>query len=336
VNQLTPDVAANVLVVDDNEANRMLLEAYLLAMGHEVQHACDGLEALEVIAAREPDLIFLDVDMPRLDGLSVCRQLKAHPSRRLVPIVMLTAAHDRTIRLAGMEAGADDFLTKPFDANELRVRTHVLLRDRMLNKRLDAADSVILAFARTVEARDLYTVHHAERVGRMAQEIGRAEGLPSDELEVLYRGGVLHDLGKISIPDAILLKPGPLDPDEYEVMKRHSEIGDRILQPLRSAERYLPIVRHHHERVDGGGYPDHLRHEEIDLGARIAAIADSWDAMTSDRPYRLGLDQEEARRRLTAGRGSQWDAHLVEVFEALLDDGTIALVAHAQYTAAGA
>jgi HD-GYP domain-containing protein (c-di-GMP phosphodiesterase class II) len=204
----------------------------------------------------------------------------------------------------------------------------------MLNKRLDAADSVILAFARTVEARDLYTVHHAERVGRIAQEIGRAHGRSADELDVLYRGGVLHDLGKVSIPDGILLKPGPLDPAEYLVMQRHSVVGDRILQPLRSATRYLPIVRHHHERIDGGGYPDHLRGGEIPLGARIAAISDGWDAMTSDRPYRIGLEPDEAMRRVLAGAGSQWDAHLVELFVELVGDGTIGRVISDQYLAA--
>ncbi|MEA2662849.1 MAG: cyclic di-GMP phosphodiesterase [Chloroflexota bacterium] len=330
----TVDTPPDILVVDDVAANRLLLEEHLLRLGYAVRQAADGLEALAAVEAQEPDLVLLDVNMPKLDGLSVCRRLKADPRRRLVPIVIITATQDRSIRLAGIEAGADDFLTKPFDARELMLRCRVLLRDRMLNKRLDAAESVILAFARTVEARDLYTVHHAERVGRVAAEIGQASGRCDVEPDVLYHGGVLHDLGKISIPDAILLKPGPLDAAEYEVMKRHSDAGDRILQPLRSAERYLPIVRHHHERVDGGGYPDHLRGTEIAVGARIAAIADAWDAMTSDRPYRAGLDREEARRRLHAGRGSQWDAEFVDVFVALLDDGTIDRVVASQYVAA--
>ncbi len=201
----------------------------------------------------------------------------------------------------------------------------------MLNKKLDASGSVILAFARTVEARDLYTVHHAERVGRYSMEIGRLAGRDETELAVLYQGGVLHDLGKVAIPDAVLLKPGPLEPAEYEVMKRHSEAGDRILQPLRSAEHYLPIVRHHHERFDGAGYPDHLCKDNIPLGARIAAIADSWDAMTSDRPYRAGLGAEESRRRITTGSGTQWDPDLVEHFLALVDDGTIDRLAATQY-----
>jgi putative two-component system response regulator len=328
------DIRPDVLVVDDVEANRLLLEEHLLQLGYGVREARDGLEALAAVEEREPDLILLDVDMPKLDGLSVCRRLKAHPQRRLVPIVMLTAMQDRAVRLAGLEAGADDFLTKPFDAQELLIRCRVLLRDRMLNKRLDASDSVILAIARMVEARDLYTVHHAERVGRYSAELGRVIGQTDAEIAVLYRGGVLHDLGKVSVRDAILLKPGPLDPAEYEQMQRHAEAGDRILQPLRSAERYLPIVRHHHERFDGAGYPDHLRGAAIPLGARIAAIADTWDAMTSDRPYRARLEPDEARRRLTAGAGSQWDQELVEWFLGLVDDGIIDRLAAAQYEAA--
>ena len=321
----------DILVVDDIEANRLLLEEHLLQLGYAVRQAADGLEALAAVEAHEPDLILLDVDMPKLDGLSVCRQLKADPLRRLVPIVILTATQDRVVRLAGIEAGADDFLTKPFDAKELMLRCRVLLRDRMLNKRLDASNSVILAFARTVEARDRYTVHHAERVGRSAMELGRAVGRSAEELDVLYQGGVLHDLGKVAIPDGILLKPGPLDASEQAVMQRHSEIGDRILQPLRSAARFLTIVRHHHERVDGGGYPDHQRGAEIALGARIAAIADAWDAMTSDRPYRDGLSADEAWLRMEAGAGSQWDSELVEAFLALVGGGTIARVAAEQY-----
>jgi HD-GYP domain-containing protein (c-di-GMP phosphodiesterase class II) len=197
------------------------------------------------------------------------------------------------------------------------------LHERALNKRLEATEDVLLALARTVEARDRYTIHHAERVGLVAQELGRAHGLTPADCAVLYDGGVLHDLGKIAIPDAILLKPGPLTDDEFAVMRTHSVEGERICMPLRSTAMYLPIIRHHHERVDGRGYPDHLFAKEIPIGARIAAISDAWDAMVSDRPYRAGLGADEARHRIVAGGGSQWDAELVEVFLALVDAGTI-------------
>jgi len=308
-------------VVDDISANRELLEGYLYDLGYEVRQARDGQEALEKIDIEEPDLVLLDIDMPRMNGLTLCAQMKAHPVRRLVPVVLITASHDRATRLKGIEAGADDFLTKPFDAKELLMRTQVLLRDRALNKRLDAADGVILALARAVESRDGYTTQHAERVALYAREMGRTYGLGGEDLDVLYKGGLLHDVGKIAVPEAVLLKPGSLDEAEFASMQRHAVEGERICAPLRSTAHYLPIVRHHHERVDGHGYPDRLAGSEIPLGARLVAIADAWDAMVSDRPYRAGLSREEAIRRLHEGKGAQWDAMFVDVFQGLVDRG---------------
>ncbi len=321
-----------VLIVDDVAANRELLEGRLEGLGYDVRQASDGLEALALIEHEEPDLVLLDIEMPRLDGIALCRLMKAHPQRRLVPVVLITALSDHATQLRGIEAGADDFLTKPFDPRELMLRTRVLLRDRALNKRLDAAETVLRAFARAVEARDLYTIHHAERVGLYSREIGTVLGLSAVDLELLYDGGVMHDLGKIGIPDAILLKPGPLTAEEYAVMQGHSAGGERICLPLRSTAQFLPIIRHHHERFDGRGYPDHLTREEIPLGARIAAVADAWDAMVSDRPYRAGLTPDEARSRLTGGAGTQWDPKIVEVFVGLADAGTVARIGEAQYT----
>jgi putative two-component system response regulator len=322
-----------VLVVDDVAANRELLEGHLDELGYDVRQARDGVEALDAIAAEEPDLVLLDIDMPRLDGITVCERIKAHPTRRLIPIVILTASSDRGTRLRGIAAGADDFLSKPFDAKELLVRARVLLRQRALNMRLDATEGVLFALARAVEARDRHTIHHAERVGRYAEAIGRAMDLDADDTAMLYDGGVLHDLGKIAIPDAILLKPGPLNDHEFATMRQHSVEGERICLTLRSVAHYLPIIRHHHERVDGQGYPDHLVGAQIPVGARMVAIGDAWDAMVSDRPYRAGLDQEEARRRLTTGSGTQWDAGMVHIFVALLDDGIVRRVTDSQLAA---
>lgn len=308
-----------VLVVDDVASNRELLEGRLQDLGYDVRQAKDGLEALEAIDSEEPDLVLLDVDMPRLDGIAVCDQIKGHPTRRLVPVVLITAHHDRETRLRGLGAGADDFLTKPFDAAELRVRTQVLLRERELNKQLDAAEGIMMALARVIEARDRYTVYHAERVGLYGRELARAHGIGPDDLDVIYKGGVMHDLGKVVIPAEILLKPAPLNQLERMIMERHPLEAIRILEPLRSTARFVPIIRHHHEFVDGRGYPDHLVGDEIPLGARIAGIADSWDAMISDRPYRTALDRGEALRRLRAGAGRQWDPELVATFLDLLE-----------------
>jgi putative two-component system response regulator len=315
---LRPMKRPSVLVADDVQANRELLDGHLAALGYEVREAADGQAALDAIELAEPDLVLLDIEMPKVDGLEVCRRIKSHPLRRLVPVVLITARSDRATRLAGLQAGADDFLTKPFDAQELLVRTKVLLRDRLLNIRLDAADTVLLAIARAVEARDDYTVHHAERVGHYAREIARSHGLEGEDLEIVYRGGVLHDVGKIGIRDAILLKPGPLTTDEFTVMKGHSTEGERICAPLRSTEHYVPIIRHHHERWDGAGYPDGLAGDSIPIGARMVAVADAWDAMVTNRPYRAGLPGDEARRRLLAGAGTQWDERFVRTFVDLL------------------
>lgn len=316
-----------VLVVDDVASNRELLEGHLVDNGYEVRVACDGVEALESIDEAEPDLVLLDVDMPRMDGFAVCARLKAHPTRRLIPIVLITALDDRTTKHRGIEAGADDFLTKPFDAKELLLRARVLLRDRALNLRLDGAETVILALARVIEARDLYTVHHAERVGRYTREIGRTYGVSDDDLAALYQGGVLHDLGKAFIPSEILLKSGPLTDGEWNLMRSHSAYGAEICEPLHSTSELLPLIRHHHERMDGGGYPDHLVGADIPQSARMAAVADAWDAMVNERPYRTALDRDEALRRLREGAGTQWDATFVEVFTQLIDEGAVDRVA---------
>lgn len=332
-NQIAPVARSKVLVVDDVPANRELLQGHLDDLGYEVREARDGIEALEAVEADEPDLILLDIDMPRLDGIAVCEQLKAHPTRRLIPIVILTASNDRNTRLRGIAAGADDYLSKPFDSKELLIRTKVLLRQRALNQRLDATEGVLFALARAVEARDRHTIHHAERVGRYAEAIGAAHGLTDEDGELLYQGGVLHDLGKIAIPDAILLKPGPLTAGEFATMRQHSVEGERICLSLRSVSHYLPIIRHHHERIDGTGYPDRLAGSEIPIGARITAIADGWDAMVSDRPYRAGLDEDEAVSRLRQGAGTQWDAGLVRIFLDLLDGGLTQRVTQSQLAA---
>lgn len=310
---------AVILVVDDLAPNRELLEALLVDQGHDVRLAADGVAAIASVEAAAPDLILLDIDMPRLDGLEVCRRLKADPRHRLIPIVIITAHADRAWRLAGLAAGADDLLTKPFDAAELRVRVRVLLRTHALNRRLDASESVVRSLARAIEARDVHTVRHGERVGLVAREIARAMGSSDEVLADLVEGGLLHDIGKIGIPDHILLKPGPLTADEWTSVYAHPAAGERIVLPLRSVNATLPIIRHHHERMDGGGYPDHLVGSDIPFPARVIAVADAWDAMTNARAYRPRLETAEVLARLRYGAGTQWDAGLIELFISLVE-----------------
>ena len=320
-----------VLIAEDDAISRRLLQSYLGRWGHEVAAAQNGAEAWGFFETGEFPLVITDWMMPEMDGLELVRRIRAGEQSGYTYVILLTAKSQKEDLVEGMEAGADDFLTKPFDSKELLVRAKVLLRDRELNKRLDATESVLRAIARSIEARDRYTIHHADRVGRYSQRIGIAYGLEGRDLETLYIGGVLHDLGKIAVPDAILLKPGALTEAEYVTMQKHSEAGENICRSLRSVSAFLPIVRHHHERFDGAGYPDHLSRADIPIGARIAAIADAWDAMISTRPYRPALSRDEALARLRRGSGTQWDPIFVEPFLALVEQGAIAEI-EAQYT----
>jgi putative two-component system response regulator len=302
-----------VLAVDDGAANRELISAYLAGIDCEVRLAEDGETALEILEADPPDLVLLDVQMPGMDGYEVCRRIKSMPRGRLLPVVMITALNQANDRVAALEAGADDFMAKPVERAELVARVRSALRLKALYNTLNSAEQVIFALAAAVEAKDAFTERHTQRVGESARYLGRRLGLPEYALDTLYRGGIIHDIGKIGVPDAILLKPGPLDELETSRMRAHVAIGESIVRPLQTAANMLPIIRHHHERYDGRGYPEGLRGREIPRLARIVAVCDSFDALVNDRPYRARLTTEEAVRVLRAGAGSQWDPEVVEI-----------------------
>jgi putative two-component system response regulator len=289
---------SRILVADDTESVRSLFDRLLTSDGHEVVSASDGLGALEAVRHHRPDVILLDVDMPSMNGLEVCRRLKADPATRLTPVVMVTGQSDLTDRLKGIEAGADEFLSKPVHPQELRVRVRSLSRVKHLIDELDSAEAAFVALALTIEARDPSTNGHCERLALHAMRLGRALGLDGEDLDALRRGGYLHDVGKVGVPDAVLLKAGPLTPDEFAMMKRHTEIGDALCAPLQSLRRVRPIVRGHHERLDGSGYPDGLRGDAVPLLAQIVGIVDVFDALTSLRPYRTALSSKDAGRYL--------------------------------------
>jgi putative two-component system response regulator len=309
-----------VLVVDDHPLNLELIEGCLADVDCRVITATDGVEALELFRTQHPDLLLLDVMMPRMDGYEVCQRIKESPEGKLLPVVMVTALGQIADRVRGLEVGADDFIVKPIERVELVARVRSLLRVKQLYDRLDDAQRTIFALARAVEAKDSLTEAHTERVGINARRLGSAVGLPEETLDDLLWGGVIHDIGKIGVPDSILLKPGPLTPDEFGVMKLHVFTGEEIARPLRSARDLLPIIRHHHERIDGAGYPDGLAGDKIPLPARIVAICDAFDALLSDRPYRKGLTYRAALETLSAGAGTQWDAELVRVFLTLVSE----------------
>ena len=276
----------HILVVDDEQKNILVLESMLVPLGHRVTSAINGSEALAKVKEETPDLILLDVMMPDLNGFTVCKLLKANEHTRLIPVILVTALSEVSDRVKGFEADADDFLTKPVNRHELVARVRSCLRIKSLNDQLENSEDVLYAFARAVEAKDPYTIGHSERVARFATDLALVAGLSQEQISELKRGGLLHDIGKIGVPDALLGKPGKLTKEEFQVIQQHPVIGENICQSLKSFSSILSLIRSHHERIDGSGYPDGLKGDEISSPVQILSVADSFEAMTSDRPYR--------------------------------------------------
>ena len=315
---------SRVLIVDDSALDRQLLQDELAAEGYQVRIAADGEEALLRVAEAPPDVILLDVVMPKLDGFEVCRRLKSDPKTILIPVVMITSLSQTQERIRGIEAGADEFLSKPVNRQELKTRVRSLLKLKRHTDELENAETVLFTLAISVEAKDPYTNGHCDRLARYSVALGKSLGLPPEQLKALHRGGVLHDVGKIGVPDSILLKPGPLTKEEREVIKSHPVIGERICAPLKSLRLVLPIIRHHHERRDGSGYPDGLAGAAIPLTARILQAVDLYDAFTTQRPYKPAYPKEQAfaiMREETA-RG-WWDSPLIEAFIAMVQENRL-------------
>jgi putative two-component system response regulator len=289
-------------------------------LGYEVLTATSGELALQSVARDRPDLVLLDVNMDGIDGFEVCRRLKSDTRTRLIPIVLITGSNATEDRVRGIEAGADDFLAKPPVVAELEARVRSLTRLKRYTDELDSAQSVILTLGLTIESRDPSTQGHCERLAHYATALGARLGLDDDQRVALHRGAFLHDVGKVGIPDVILLKPGRLTPEERAVMQRHPVIGHRLCGELRALEHVRPIVRHHHERPNGSGYPDGLEGDSIPLLARIMNVVDSYDALTTVRPYKSALSRSDAFRELRdeAARGWKFPA-LVEEFAAIAD-----------------
>jgi putative two-component system response regulator len=315
------DDRALVLVVEDDPANRALLERLLEREGYRTKAVGDGEAALLAVGEHAPDLVLLDIGLPRLDGYEVTRRLRSHVRTLTVPIILLTGRSSLDDVVEGLDAGADDFLSKPFRQPELLARIRSALRLRQALTRMDAAHAAVAALANAVEAKDPSTERHCQRLANLAARLGAQAGISGLELEAVAYGALLHDVGKIGVPEAILTKPAPLDAAEWDLMRRHPEIGERICEPLAAAGTFTPIVRHHHERWDGRGYPDGLRGEAIPLGARIVALVDSFDAMTHDRPYRRAMPVPVAINELWREAGGQFDRALVPLFVLELERG---------------
>ncbi|WP_397333764.1 MULTISPECIES: two-component system response regulator [unclassified Nostoc] len=298
--------APKILVVDDHTASRMTAAALLSMEGYEVIEADSGATAVVMVKQQQPDLILLDVMMPGMDGFEVCQLLKQDENTRLIPVIFITALNDRRSRIRGIEVGADDFLTKPFDRVELAARAKSLVGQKRLNEDLDHAEQVLFSIARAIESRDPNTGDHCERLVKIGQAFGEYLNLSRSQMRDLIWGGYLHDIGKVGISDAVLLKKGQLTPEEWEMMRQHVIIGEKICQPLRSMRGVIPIIRHHHERWNGSGYPDGLKGDEIPYLAQVFQILDIYDALTSERPYKKAFTTEEALAVMQEETNAGW------------------------------
>src|SRR5881275_619624 len=309
-----------ILVVDDNPNTMNLMQDLLSARGYDVVAVPDASQAEAEIFQHPPDLVLSDVIMPGKSGYELCRELKENPATRLIPFVLITGLAEREDRVRGIEAGADDFLSKPIFPEELFARVKSLIKLKEFTDELETAESVLCTLGLSVESRDPYTEGHCERLAQNASNLGRHLLLDEEEIIALRRGGYLHDLGKIAVPDEILKKGANLTAEEWQVMKRHPLTGENICRPLRSLRLVLPIIRNHHEHSDGSGYPDRLRKGEIPLLARILQVVDVYDALRTARPYKPVLSHEQSAITMREeARSGLWDERLVAEFFAMLE-----------------
>src|SRR6266481_8645861 len=308
-----------ILVIDDNPDIMLLMQELLATRGYDVVAVPDAVQAEAEVLRRPPDLILSDVIMPGKSGYELCWELKDNPATRLIPFVLITGLTDREDRLKGIECGADDFLNKPIYAEELFARVKSLLKLKDFTDELETAESVLCTLGLSVESRDPYTEGHCERLAQNASALGRHLGLDDESIVALRRGGYLHDLGKIAVPDEILKKGSNLTPAEWVIMKQHPVTGETICRPLKSLRLVLPIIRHHHEHSDGSGYPDGLHADEIPLLPRILQVVDIYDALRTARPYKPALSHDQAAVTMRAeARSGLWDGELVSEFFGML------------------
>jgi len=318
----------NILVVDDELGVRESLRM-VLKDNYNVLTAANGQEGLEMIKEGKPSLVILDVKMPDIDGMEVLKQIKDTCPQ--LPVIVLTGAGTHRIAAEALKLGAADFIVKPINAGSVKQTIENILTsgDKKMfegnpfpstEKALkNAYLDTLRALSKVIESRDLYTKRHSELVAKYAVEIANELGLSTEEIEVMEQTALLHDIGKIGIKDTILNKPGKLNAEEWEEVKKHPLIGEELIRPFKLLHIEQTMIRHHHERFDGAGYPDKLKGEEIPIYARILAVADSFEAMVSDRPYRSKLSLEEAKKELERCKGTQFDPKVVEAFLRVLE-----------------
>ncbi len=309
----------SVLVIDDDEQIRRLIVRLLGPLGIALEEAASAEEGLDKLRGAPPDLVLLDMQLPGRSGHEVLAEIRSDPRTRLVPVVMITGAGTHELKLKAIEAGVTDFIAKPFSPEELAARVRALLELKLVTDALEDAEQVIIALARTIDARDRYTYGHSARVSLFAGLLGERLGLERPVLASVRQGALFHDFGKIAVRDAVLLKPAKLSDEEYAEIKRHPSEGRDLLQNMKTLTQAMPVVYHHHERMDGSGYPDGLSGDAIPIAARVTTIADVFDALTSARVYRVALSREESLG-IMAGevRKGWWDGRLLDEFRGVL------------------
>jgi len=314
--------AADILIVDDQEIILKLLEETLKTEGYSVRMAMNGIEALAAVESIRPDLIITDMLMPKMNGCDMVSKLKESSETRLIPTIMLTGLFDFENKVRALDIGVDDFLGKPFNRIELITKVRALLKTKAYIDQLENAESVIVTLALSIEGRDPYTNGHCHRLADYGIKLGKKIGLEEWQVEAVRKGGFLHDIGKIAVSDSILLKPGKLTTEEYELMKIHPEEGEKICKPLKSLAPVLPIIRGHQERWDGKGYPDNLQGSDIPITARVIATVDFYDALNTVRPYKRALSHHESTELMRKEtQEHKWDPNLMSVFLEMLSSG---------------
>ena len=310
-----------ILIVDDIEAHAELMEAFLIREGYNVQATTNAQEAIRFTKNLSPDLAILDVMMPGMNGYDLCKSLKSLSGRKFFPIILLTGLDQLENKITGIEAGADDFFSKPFNSIELTTKIRSLIKLKRLQDELDHSEDIILTLAVAIEAKDPYTKGHSERVSNLSKKLAIFIGLSQAESITIKKAATLHDIGKIGLKEDILHKRGPLQKNELELIRRHPIIGEDICKPLHSLKQILPGIRYHHERWDGRGYPDRLKGEDIPIIARIISVIDSFDVIVSERPYRRSYSINAAINLMNTEKSSgQWDPWLVEKFITMIEN----------------